>query len=152
MAKNIRYRGKSSEDNQTLNLILPDFVLCLRDFSLKMVKDGKKISENEYLENSLADRKGKADHFNKPRECIRKYFPKRMCFAFPVPGDGDVLENLETLKFSDLSERFKDVTFRFVSHIYCVPPKELLASKPVNGQSKPNCKKKLRYLKQRLQK
>jgi hypothetical protein len=141
MAKNIRYRGKSSEDNAILNLILPDFVLCLRDFSLKMMKDGKRISDNDYLELSLADKKGKAEHFNKPRECIRKYFPKRMCFAFPVPGDGDVLENLETLKFSDLSDRFKDVTSRFVSHIYCVPPKELLASKPVNGQSKPNCKK-----------
>jgi hypothetical protein len=107
----------------------------LRDFSLKLIKDGKKISENDYLEQSLAENKSKAERFNKPRECIRKFFPKRQCFAFPVPGDGDVLENLETLKFSDLSEKFKDVTIKFVSFIYKIPPKELLASKPVNGQS-----------------
>ncbi|XP_060552248.1 guanylate-binding protein 6-like isoform X1 [Ruditapes philippinarum] len=134
MASNIRFRGKSPEDNQLINLILPDFVLCLRDFSLKLIKDGKKITENDYLEQSLAENKGKTDQFNKPRACIRKYFTKRECFAFPVPGDGDVLENLETLSFTQLSKRFKEVTSRFKSYIYKIPPKNLLASKPINGQ------------------
>jgi hypothetical protein len=136
MAKNIRFRGESSEDNKSLNLILPDFVLCLRDFSLKLVIDEKTISANEYLEISLAENKGKAVIFNKPRECIRKYFQNRMCFAFPVPGDGDVIENMETLSFDKLSVKFKDATSLFVSHIYSIPPKDLLASKPVTGPSK----------------
>ncbi|XP_060566028.1 guanylate-binding protein 1-like isoform X2 [Ruditapes philippinarum] len=134
MASNIRFRGQSSEDNQSINLILPDFVLCLRDFSLKLIKDGKKITENDYLEQSLAEKKSKADQFNKPRACIRKYFSRRQCFAFPVPGDGEVLENLETLSFYQLSTRFKEVTNRFTSYIYKIPPKKLLASKPINGQ------------------
>ncbi|XP_053376380.1 guanylate-binding protein 1-like isoform X2 [Mercenaria mercenaria] len=134
MAKNIRYRGESSEDNKTLNLILPDFVLCVRDFSLKLSKGGKKITEDEYLEQSLAEKKGKEEKFNKPRECIRKYFPQRKCFTLPVPGDGDVLENLETLQFTDLSDKFKEATMRFVSYVYSKQPKELLTSKPVNGQ------------------
>jgi hypothetical protein len=101
-----------------------------------LIIGGKKITENEYLEQSLADNKNQAEQFNKPRECIRKYFRKRECFAFPVPGDGDVLENLETLRLSDLSTRFKEATARFVSYIYSLPPKELLVSKPVKGQSK----------------
>ncbi|XP_060572446.1 guanylate-binding protein 1-like [Ruditapes philippinarum] len=134
MASNIRYRGKSSEDNELINLIIPDFVLCLRDFSLKLIKDGNKITENDYLEQSLAENKSKADQFNKPRACIRKYFTKRECFAFPVPGDADVLENLETLSFTQLSTRFKDVTSRFTSFIYSIPPKTLVISKPINGQ------------------
>ncbi|XP_060575210.1 guanylate-binding protein 1-like [Ruditapes philippinarum] len=134
MEKNIRFRGESSEDNKTLNLILPDFVLCLRDFSLKLVINGKTISANDYLEVCLAENKSKAEYFNKPRECIRKNFQKRMCFAFPVPGDSDVMDNLETLSFDDLSTKFKDVTSRFLSHIYSVPPKKLLTSKPVNGR------------------
>ncbi|XP_060551709.1 protein SEY1 homolog isoform X2 [Ruditapes philippinarum] len=33
MAKNIKFREKSLEDNQMQNLILPDFVLCMRDCS-----------------------------------------------------------------------------------------------------------------------
>ncbi|XP_060551714.1 guanylate-binding protein 1-like [Ruditapes philippinarum] len=134
MAKSIKFRGKASEDNQWIGQILPDFVLCLRDFSLKLISAGKKISENEYLEQSLADNECQAEEFNKPRECIRKYFRKRECFAFPVPGDGDVLENLETLRLSDLSTRFKEATARFVSYIYSLPPKELLVSTPVKGR------------------
>ncbi|XP_060559206.1 uncharacterized protein LOC132719451 [Ruditapes philippinarum] len=134
MASNIKFRGQSSEDNQSINLILPDFVLCLRDFSLKLIKGGKKITENDYLEQSLAENKSKAEQFNRPRECIRKYFSRRECFAFPVPGDGDVLENLETLSFTNLSTRFQEVTTRFTSYIYQIPPKELLVSKPINGQ------------------
>jgi hypothetical protein len=108
----------------------------VRDFSLKLVIDEKTISANEYLEISLAENKSKSANFNKPRECIRNYFQKRICFAFPVPGDGDVLENLETLSFDDLSTKFKDVTSRFLSHINSIPPKTLLTSKPVNGRSK----------------
>ncbi|XP_060606846.1 guanylate-binding protein 1-like [Ruditapes philippinarum] len=134
MASNIRFRGQSSEDNQSINLILPDFVLCLRDFSLKLVKGGKTITENDYLEQSLAENKSKAEKFNEPRACIRKYFTRRECFTFPVPGDGDVLENLETLSIAQLSHRFKEVTTRFTSYIYKIPPKSLLASKPINGQ------------------
>jgi hypothetical protein len=136
MARNIRFRGQSPEDNQSINLILPDFVLCLRDFSLNPIKDGKKITENEYLEQSLAEKISKAEQFNRPRACIRKYFVRRKCFAFPVPGDGDDLENLETLNFTQLSTRFKEVTTRFISYIYTIPPKVLLASKPMNGHSK----------------
>jgi hypothetical protein len=136
MAENIRFRGEKSEDNDPLNSVLPDFILCLTDFSLKLVFDGKTISANEYLDKCLAENKSKAANFNQPRKCIRKYFKQRMCFAFPVPGDGDVLENLETLSIAQLSYRFKEVTTRFTSYIYKIPPKNLLASKPINGQSK----------------
>ncbi|XP_060605755.1 guanylate-binding protein 1-like [Ruditapes philippinarum] len=134
MASNIRFRGQSSEDNQSISLILPDFVLCLRDFCLKLIKDGKKITENDYLEQTLAENKNKAEQFNKPRECIRNNFTRRECFAFPFPCNIDDLENLETLSFTDLSAKFQDVTTRFTSYIYTIPPKELLASKPLNGQ------------------
>ena len=118
MAKTIRYRGKASEDNQMLKLILPHFVLCLRDFGLKMQKNGKDLSENEYLEDCLAENNSRTEDFNKPREYIRTYFPKRECFAFPVPGDGNVIENLENIEFTDLSEKFKGTASRFVSYIH----------------------------------
>ncbi|XP_060587123.1 guanylate-binding protein 1-like [Ruditapes philippinarum] len=134
IAKNIKYKGKSSEDNQELNLIMPDFVLCLRDFRLKLIKNGKMISENEYLEQSLSDKSGKSEKYNKPREVIKKYFQNRRCFAFPVPGGEDVMENLERLRLCELSPKFKEVTTRFVSYIYSIQPKKLLTSKPINGQ------------------
>lgn len=134
MSKFIHFRG--SQENECLNLVLPDLVLCLRDFSLKLVKDGRTITEDEYLEECLEVEKGRDDRFNKPRECIRKYFPVRKCLTFPVPGDGDVIENLETLPFGALSKKFKEAICHFDSYISNLTPKGLLASKPITGQSK----------------
>ncbi|WAR13930.1 GBP2-like protein, partial [Mya arenaria] len=118
---------------QPLQCVLPGFVLALRDFDVKLIKNGRKITEDEYLEQGLESRTGKGASFNKLRESIRKFFPKgrRRCFAFPRPGD--VLENIESLTFHDLSPNFQKVTTKLLSYIYCQEPKQLEVSKPVNG-------------------
>lgn len=134
IAKNIRFKGGSSTYNDNINLVLPDFVLCVRDFSLKLSKGGKEMSEDEYLEHGLAKQEDRDETFNKPRECIRKFFKVRRCFTFPVPGDADVLENLGKLPLKNLSSKFRKATKRFVCHIYSLQPKDILASKPINGQ------------------
>ncbi|XP_052819587.1 uncharacterized protein LOC128245459 [Mya arenaria] len=135
MAKNVKFGGKCDENNSLLQCVLPGFVLALRDFSLKLIKDGRKITEDEYLEICLESKKGKTALFNKPRECIRKFFQKgkRRCFAFPRPGDEDVLENIESLTFQDLSPNFQKATTNFLSFIYSQESKQLEVSKPVNG-------------------
>ncbi|XP_052759919.1 guanylate-binding protein 2-like [Mya arenaria] len=56
MSKNIRFGRRCDEDNLLLQSVLPGFVLALRDFSLKLIKDGRQISSDEYLEESLAYR------------------------------------------------------------------------------------------------
>ncbi|XP_060551713.1 guanylate-binding protein 1-like [Ruditapes philippinarum] len=134
MASYIRYRGISSEDNEMLNLILPIFVLRIRDCSLELVKDGKPMSTNEYLEDCLADKKKRAAKFNKQRKCIRKYFPTRACFAFPPPGDDSAIRNLQHLSFDALCDKFKKATEIFVSYIYTIPPKDMSGSTPINGE------------------
>ncbi|XP_052760030.1 guanylate-binding protein 6-like [Mya arenaria] len=135
MSKNIKFGGRCDESNRLLQSVLPGFVLTLRDFPLRLVKEVTKLTEDEYLEKCLEDRIGRGVYFNKPRESIRKLFPnfKRKCFAFPVPGDGDVLEKLDSLTFDELSPKFKNVAELFVSHIYSQGPKQLQISKPVNG-------------------
>ncbi|XP_052760029.1 guanylate-binding protein 5-like [Mya arenaria] len=135
MSKNIRFGGRCDESNRLLQSVLPGFVLTLRDFSLRLVKEGTKLTEDEYLEKCLEDRIGRGVYFNKPRESIRKFFPvfKRRCFAFPVPGDGDVMDKLDSLTFDELSPKFKNVAELFVSYIYSQKPKQLQISKPVNG-------------------
>ncbi|XP_052760692.1 guanylate-binding protein 1-like isoform X1 [Mya arenaria] len=135
MSKNIKFGGRCDEENLLLQSVLPGFVLALRDFSLKLMKDGRKITPDEYFEESLESKTDKSVSFNKPRECIRKFFQqdKRRCFAFPPPGDIDILENLECLTFEDLSKRFQTVAAMIVSYIYSQKPKQLQVSKPVNG-------------------
>ncbi|WAR13707.1 hypothetical protein MAR_003812 [Mya arenaria] len=57
---------------------------------------------------------------------------------FPVPGDCDILENLEMLQLQDLSPRFQAVAATFMPYIYSRGPKQLEVSKPVNGSKRKN--------------
>ncbi|NXJ36048.1 GBP2 protein, partial [Ciconia maguari] len=41
------------EDSEKFVLFFPTFVWAVRDFTLQLEVDGKEISEDEYLENSL---------------------------------------------------------------------------------------------------
>ncbi|WAR13706.1 GBP2-like protein [Mya arenaria] len=127
VSRNIKFGGRCGEGNSLLQCVLPGFVLALRDFSLRLIKGGRQITSDEYLEEYLETNTRKDVSFNKPRECIRKFFPqdKRRCFAFPIPGNIETLEKLESLTFEELSPRFKTVTTMFVSYIYSQEPKQL---------------------------
>ncbi|WAR28891.1 GBP2-like protein [Mya arenaria] len=136
LSKNIALENRFDD---ALQCILPGFVLVVRDFTLKLVKGDRKITADEYLEESLQDvdygKSSKNEKFNRARASIRNYFPesRRKCFLLPPPGDLDITENLEMLRFEDLSRRFQEQTTCFVSYINAQPPKKLVVSKPVTG-------------------
>ncbi|XP_053391322.1 guanylate-binding protein 1-like [Mercenaria mercenaria] len=139
MSKNINFKSRSEMDQYSgdkLALILPTFVLCVRDFSLALVKDGVKISADQYLEDCLDLKPGKdndAEKYNRPRKCIRKYFPTRRCFTFDRPGDREIMQKLETVHVKDLSKSFVEDTECFIHFVYGCKGKVLLSSKPVRG-------------------
>lgn len=138
MSKNIRFRNRTeSVDDEQLGMILPTFVLCLRDFSLELEKDGNKITPDVYLEDCLKLKQGNDSttiKYNRPRECIRKYFCKRKCFVFDRPGGRKVLQQLECIPLEDLSDEFIEETNLFLDYMYACESKVLLNSKPVNGR------------------
>ncbi|XP_053386759.1 guanylate-binding protein 1-like isoform X2 [Mercenaria mercenaria] len=139
MSKNISFKSRSKldqRDGEELALILPTFVLCLRDFTLLLEKDGVQISADQYLEQCLEEKPGKAsteDKYNRPRECIRKYFPRRKCFTFDRPGSRDVIQRLDKTSVKELSKSFLEESELFVQYVYECKGKALLTSKTVNG-------------------
>ena len=50
--------NKDEDDDRTYVRFLPSFVWAVRDFSLDLELDGKPITADEYLENSLKDKPG----------------------------------------------------------------------------------------------
>ncbi|XP_053389020.1 guanylate-binding protein 1-like, partial [Mercenaria mercenaria] len=129
--------AKDGTNDEELGLILPTFVLCLRDFSLLLEKDGLEITPDEYLEDSLQLKCGNdisVINYNRPRECIRKYFPKRKCSVFDRPGDRKTMQKLESVPFEKLSESFIEETELFLKYMYTCGPKVLISSKAVNGR------------------
>ncbi|XP_053376333.1 guanylate-binding protein 4-like [Mercenaria mercenaria] len=137
MSKNISFANGEIKSDKKFDLILPTFVLCLRDFILDIQKDGEEITPDEYLEDCLELKPGKGkdiEKFNRPRECIMRYFQKRKCFTFDRPGNRRVMKRLETARKEELSEDFLQETQLFLDYVYNCKPKVLLNSKPVRGE------------------
>ncbi|XP_072505110.1 guanylate-binding protein 7-like isoform X2 [Notamacropus eugenii] len=126
------------EDSAEFVGFFPDFVWTVRDFTLELELDGRPITPDEYLENALKLSKGehpKIHMANLPRECIRKFFPKRKCFTFDRPTNNrSILAHLEDVQESQLEPAFKDQAENFCSYIFSnAKPKTLSGGIMVNG-------------------
>jgi len=104
LSKTLKLKNSFMEDNKNeLAEYFPYFLWLLRDFSLKLVdKNGKNISEKEYLEKALENLKSEDDNEiikekNKVRALIKTYFPNRDCFAMVRPVEEE--KNLQKLQF-----------------------------------------------------
>ncbi|XP_027693878.1 guanylate-binding protein 6-like [Vombatus ursinus] len=126
------------EDSAEFVGFFPDFVWTVRDFTLELELDGHPITSDQYLENALKLSKGKnlkVAAANLPRECIRKFFPKRKCFTFDRPTNKkSLLAHLEDVHESQLEPAFKDQADNFCSYIFSnAKPKTLRGGIVVNG-------------------
>ncbi|XP_036612978.1 guanylate-binding protein 4-like [Trichosurus vulpecula] len=126
------------EDSAEFVGFFPDFVWTVRDFTLELKLDGHPITADEYLENALKlsnAKNPKVQMANLPRECIRKFFPKRKCFTFDRPtNDKSLLAHLEDVQESQLEPAFKDQADNFCSYIFSnAKPKTLSGGIIVNG-------------------
>ncbi|XP_043732451.1 guanylate-binding protein 4-like [Cervus elaphus] len=110
------------EDSAKFVSFFPDFIWTVRDFTLELELDGNSITEDEYLENALKlipDEDPQIQSFNLPRECIRKFFPKRKCFIFDRPASNKKqLLHLEEMPDNQLDENFQKQSKDFCSYIY----------------------------------
>ncbi|XP_044138153.1 guanylate-binding protein 1-like isoform X2 [Bufo gargarizans] len=97
---------------------LPSFTWCVRDFTLSLERDGKEITEDEYLMMGLELKTGENfQQYNLPRECIRSFFHSHKCFVFDRPTSTRNLHRLDELKESELEEEFMEQAAKFYEHI-----------------------------------
>ncbi|XP_065276537.1 guanylate-binding protein 1-like isoform X2 [Emys orbicularis] len=109
------------EDSAEFVRFFPAFVWAVRDFTLQLELDGRKITEDEYLENGLKLKTGRgarAQLFNLPRECIRQFFPARKCFVFVQPAGRRDLARLEELREDELEPEFRQQVAQFCRHVW----------------------------------
>uniref|UniRef100_A0A4W2F556 Guanylate-binding protein 4-like n=1 Tax=Bos indicus x Bos taurus TaxID=30522 RepID=A0A4W2F556_BOBOX len=110
------------EDSVEFVRFFPDFVWTVRDFMLELKFNGNPITEDEYLENALKlipDENHQIQNSNLPRECIKKFFPRRKCFVFDRPASNrKQLLHLEEIPDNELDVNFKKQSKVFCSYIY----------------------------------
>ncbi|KAJ8336254.1 hypothetical protein SKAU_G00395970 [Synaphobranchus kaupii] len=121
LTDHIKVKLSKEEGEEMSSGFFPTFVWEVRDFCLELKIDGKAITADQYLEDSLKLIKGNsiyAEYCNSPRECIRKYFPTRKCFVFNPPASNEKLRNEEKLTDADLETAFVRQTLEFCSYIF----------------------------------
>ncbi|XP_060566378.1 guanylate-binding protein 2-like [Ruditapes philippinarum] len=135
LSQNIKVSA-NDPSNDDLQNIMPQFVLCVRDFNLDLEQNGDEITADEYLEMCLQTKTGETpedDKYNRPRECIKKYFTRRKVFTFDRPASRKVMRTLDLAREEDLNEDFVHETEKFLAYIYTCPGKYLLNKSPVTG-------------------
>ncbi|KAM5152256.1 guanylate-binding protein 3-like [Mantella aurantiaca] len=127
LAKIIKVKSKDNEDEEDeYSRHFPIFIWAVRDFVLKLESDGKKITEDDYLENALAPQKPgdgqnpkRINERNQCRGCIRMYFKTRKCFVFDPPsGKSDVLQRMDEVSEEILNPKFLAQAEKFCAYLY----------------------------------
>uniref|UniRef100_A0A8B9ZDP0 Guanylate binding protein family member 6 n=1 Tax=Buteo japonicus TaxID=224669 RepID=A0A8B9ZDP0_9AVES len=125
------------DDSEKFVLFFPTLIWAVRDFTLHLKKDGKEISEDEYLEEALKLKAGSSQEtqrYNQPRECIRQFFPDRKCFVFEQPASRKDLVRLEDLQDDEINPEFQQQVEKFCSHIWeKSPPKTIPGGHIITG-------------------
>jgi hypothetical protein len=122
----------------------PHFVWAVRDHHHKInFKDGgKEVTPNEFLEHCLeskTDENEKEDEddfhsYNKLRQTIRDFFPKRDCLTFPQPVlDPEKMELLDQVEDFELNPKFKKAADEFVNFVFSNAKSKQIRGSPLTG-------------------
>ncbi|XP_039629548.1 guanylate-binding protein 1-like [Polypterus senegalus] len=116
----VKSKQEDPDESSEFARFFPSFVWAVRDFSLQLELNGRPVTADEYLENSLKLKPGvnkNVQNYNLPRECIRNYFPKRKCFVFERPSTVECMRKLEEMDESKLEKGFIEETKKFYNFI-----------------------------------
>lgn len=113
----------------------------MRDFSLKLVSNGRDITSKEYLENSLAPLQGtdaRLQDKNAIRQSITQFFVDRTCITMRRPvNDEKMLQHMDAVTDDELRPQFVEELQAFIKTTYTsVRPKRLF-SEALTGPSMP---------------
>ncbi len=70
------------QDGAGLQEFFPNFLWVVRDFGVKLERDGRTLSSREYLEEALQAESGggeATERKNAVRSALRQFFPERDC-------------------------------------------------------------------------
>lgn len=134
----VRSQAAKSEDSGTeFNQFFPHFLWVVRDFSVKLEKDGRKISARDYLEDALKPEEGLSEateQKNAVRMLIRNFFPERDCVTMVRPvTDEKQLMNLSSIPAEGLRPEFRAQIDAMKRRIFSTVRPKTLYGKPLNG-------------------
>jgi len=103
--------GRTEDSGTDFAAFFPAFVWVVRDLTVKLEREGKRITSREYLEDSLKPEGGMSEEVeakNSIRSMLRSFFPERDCITLVRPcNDETALKNLAQAPAEALRPEFK---------------------------------------------
>ncbi|POM72054.1 Guanylate-binding protein [Phytophthora palmivora] len=100
------------EDGSELSVFFPDFLWVVRDFTLQLQEDGKKVTSKEYFESALKQQPPLTEEVvqkNKIRSLLSTFFPSRDCVTMVRPlSDEALLRDLIRQPYGSLRPEFRE--------------------------------------------
>ncbi|KAK1941226.1 Guanylate-binding protein 4 [Phytophthora citrophthora] len=100
------------EDGSELSAFFPDFLWVVRDFTLQLQEDGRKVTSKDYFESALKQQPPLTEEVvqkNKIRSLLSTFFPSRDCVTMVRPlSDEKLLRRLIKQPYESLRPEFRE--------------------------------------------
>lgn len=115
----------------------PSFMWVVRDFTLQLQDNGKKISAKQYLENALKPQGGYSDDAvakDQIRALLADFFRERDCVTLVRPVDDEQkLRSLPSVPYDELRDEFRTSFETLRRRVFDKAKPKMLFGKPLNG-------------------
>lgn len=115
----------------------PSFMWVVRDFTLQLLDNGKKISSRQYLENALKPQGGYSDDAlekDQIRSLLADFFRQRDCITLVRPVDDEQqLRALPSVPYTDLRDEFRTSFETLRKRLFDKAKPKMLFGKALNG-------------------
>lgn len=138
LSKHIQTSSAQKESGGTdFHEFFPSFMWVVRDFTLQLLDNGKKISSKQYLENALKPQGGYSDDAvakDQIRVLLSDFFRQRDCVTLVRPVDDEQkLRTLPKVPYEDLRDEFRSSFESLRKRLYDKAKPKMLFGKTLNG-------------------
>lgn len=130
-------KDSSSGGGADFHEFFPSFMWVVRDFTLQLLDNGKKISSKQYLENALAPQGGYSDDAVKKdqiRLLLSDFFHQRDCVTLVRPVDDEQkLRALPSVPYDGLRDEFRSAFETLRRRLFEKAKPKMLYGKMLNG-------------------
>ncbi|XP_075912875.1 guanylate-binding protein 3-like [Petromyzon marinus] len=135
MTEHVQTKKTQTEDEQKLGLhnYFPNFIVCIRDFTLELEINSTPCTSDEYLEDCL--NAPELENLRKQREMLRTCFKNRKCFVFKRPVEEELINTLENVPDDELRPVFLDTANRFKEYVLQTSTVKQVDSVTLTGHS-----------------
>ncbi|DBA05133.1 TPA: hypothetical protein N0F65_004983 [Lagenidium giganteum] len=138
LSKHIQTTSSSKDaTGADLHEFFPTFLWVVRDFTLQLQDNGKKISSKQYLENALKPQGGYSDDAiakDQVRLLLSDFFRQRDCVTFVRPVDDEQqLRTLTSVPYDQLRDEFRSAFESMRRRLFERAKPKMLFGKMLNG-------------------